>query len=177
MKKGQAWVQDTITSIIIIITTLSIFMIGYTNLSEDNKQFDEVHYENKLISEYLMLEGTPTDWKNETDVLRIGITNSDNTLNETKLESLYNMTQLDYDLTRSFLGTKYDYILFFTDYDGNLLNITKDYFFGKSGINNTNIVNEDTSIITKTERYTIHEVTDGTKTYKNIIKMNIYSWQ
>lgn len=171
MKKGQVWVQDAIASVIIIITALSIFIVGYENYSSRNEgSHMDIQNENRLISEYLMLEGTPVDW-NESNVLRIGILNSDYTLNETKLNRLYNLTISDYDLTRLALHTRFDYMIFFED-DDTLVNISS-YFIGKEGMNNTNILDLDTKNIAKTERFVIYQ--NGI--YKDILKMTIYSWE
>lgn len=175
-KKGQAWVQDAIMSIIIMIIIFSIFLTGYFNISKKNGNFDTVDSDNRIISEYLMLEGTPIDW-NETNVLRIGILNEDYSLNETKLEKFYNITITDYDRSREFLNTKSDYIVFFTDDNDTLLNLSNDFFIGKNGINNTNIQDMDFSHIVKTERFLVQRIDDGSNFYKRIIKMNVYSWE
>ena len=61
-----------------------------------------------------MIEGTPFDW-NKSNVIRIGIVNRDYTLNETKLDYLYNLSVNNYDDSRSYLASKFDYLIFFTE--------------------------------------------------------------
>lgn len=175
-KRGQVWAQDAIFAVVIMIASVTLFIFGYSNIIENNDGFNEVYHENRVISEYLMLEGTPLNW-NVSNVIRIGIMNRDYTLNETKLEYLYNMSLDDYDDSRNYLGTRFDYMIFFTQNDGTLLNLTKDYFIGKENINSTNILDEDTQVITKTERYLIQRTYNGTEEYRKIIKMIVYSWK
>ncbi|MBR9676290.1 hypothetical protein GOV05_04745 [Candidatus Woesearchaeota archaeon] len=175
--KGQAWIQDGILALFIVITTVILFFVGYTNLQkEDINTFEAVYNKNAIVSEYLMLEGTPIDW-NESNVLRIGIINSDNSINSTKLDVFYNMTINDYESVRSNLKTPYDFLVFFTDKNETLLNLTNGFFIGKTGFNNTNIVDKDLQILAKTKRYVIRKTYDGPDLYKEIISMNVYSWR
>ncbi|PLW80784.1 hypothetical protein C0585_00770 [Candidatus Woesearchaeota archaeon] len=171
--KGQAWVQDAVLSIAIIIFAFAIFMVGYNNLVT-TQEFDDIYEENELISEYLMLEGTPSEW-NESNVIRIGILNSDHSINDTKLDLFRNLTKSNYDNSRSLLNTRFDFFIFFTDNQGNYINILNETFIGKTDINDTNLLTIDTESIAKTERYVIKKIDNSN--FKEIIRLNVYSWE
>ncbi|MFH1589634.1 MAG: hypothetical protein ABIB43_03660 [archaeon] len=91
-----------IFSIALILASRFLFNEASTN------EFDLVKADAETMSEYLMSEGIPGDWTNET-LVRLGLL-TNNRLNITKLGLFYN---LSYDDSRKYLTTKYDFFVFF----------------------------------------------------------------
>ncbi|MBR9690921.1 hypothetical protein GOV08_04525 [Candidatus Woesearchaeota archaeon] len=176
-KKAQAFVQDLVIAILIISMISIVYFNFYTN---QNISGEYVHQdllsEAKTISDYLMGAGYPLSW-NESNIVRLGITNGDNVLNATKASLFSNMTdnQTGYDKSRSLLKTKYHYIVFFRDYNGNVLNITEKNFLGKPGVNSTNIDDEAPAYLAKISRFVV--LKEGTiNVTARIVEMMIYVW-
>ncbi len=175
MKKAQAFTQDLIIAVVIITMMILIFFSFYTNQNIGTENIENnVMSETKTITDYLTTKGYPDDW-NSTNVVRIGFTDNDYTLMLGKLELFSNMTRDDYDKARTLLKTKYDYIIFFTDYNGNVLNITNQKFIGKQGINNTNIESlESPTHISSITRFVV--LRDNNNSSVRIIEMVTYVW-
>ncbi|MBD3252167.1 hypothetical protein GF386_00355 [Candidatus Pacearchaeota archaeon] len=152
-KKAQAWGMDLIIGFSIFIFVLSVFYIYSLNQSGGEINIIEtLIYDGNLITNSIFSEGHPVEW-NETNVTKIGIL-SDNKINETKLESFYNLTKNNYDKTKILFNTKYDYYFFidpeFSFYDG------KKEGIGKSGITRKNANQTSTNLI-KITRFTVYK--------------------
>lgn len=174
-KKAQAFVQDIVISIMIIIMLIMIYFTLYSNQDyESDLSYQNLLIETKIISDYLMSQGYPADW-NTSNAARIGITNGDNVLNMTKLDNFYNLSNSSYDKTKDLLRTRYDYIVFFKDYDNNIINMSGHTYFGKPGENETTVEDGDATHLSKISRYVIEK--QGTVNISaRIIEMKIYVW-
>jgi len=118
-KKAQAWYIDFSVSLMIFVLTL-VFYYGYINNYEgnDNSKTEELLSEARSVTSSLMLPGYPIAWSNET-VIRIGLSD-ESRLNATKLRSF---NKLNYSKSKSLLGTKHDFFVFFEDENEQALNI------------------------------------------------------
>lgn len=174
-KRAQAFVQDMVIAVFI----LSMVIVIYLNFDINHALTGESEYnslisEAKTISDYLVGTGYPSDW-NETNVVRIGLADDNNVLDTLKISTFENMTKNDYDNTRNLLRTKYDYIIFFRDYNQNILNLTGEKFIGKPGVNITNIDSQNPKHLKKISRYVVKK--DGSiNVSAQIIEMVIYVW-
>lgn len=172
--KGQAFVQDLIIAIFIIV----IFFIIFLNIEKNDVREDSnlgISSEAKVLSDYLVSTGYPIDW-NISNVVRIGITDDNNILDKEKLNKFYNLTRDDYENVRYILGVKNDFIVFFTDYNGNLITIENLSFFGKPGYNLSKIESDTPSNLFKVSRFVVLKEQTVNITSK-IIEMKIYVWK
>lgn len=90
----------------------------------------------KTISNSLMSEGYPSDW-NTTNVGRIGLTNGNYRINQTKLENLANMDQTT---TRSMLDTRFNYYIQLRKQDGTNITINGSNGIGTQATNTKRLV-------------------------------------
>lgn len=174
--KGQAFVQDLIIAMVIMSIVVILYFGFYTNQDTSSDSIQQsLLSETKTITDYLVSEGFPTDW-NSSNVVRLGVTSDGNVINMTKLDAFSNMTITNYDNTRTLLKTKYDYIIFFRDYEGNIMNITSQIFIGKPGINITNLDSlESPTQLSKVSRFVV--LREGeVNTTARIIEMVTYAW-
>ncbi|MFH1770227.1 MAG: hypothetical protein ABH828_01585 [archaeon] len=162
-KKAQMWISDFIIGFLIFTSGLILASRFIFNSMQDNN-FAEVRMGAETISEYFLSEGVPSYWTNET-VVRIGLT-TNNRLNLTKLSYFYNMS---YDDTRTYLSTKYDYIVFFKN-STSTMNLSSGC--GQGAIQPTDCDYDISGIVSdnfvKLSRYTIHN--------NSIIEMVLYVW-
>jgi hypothetical protein len=147
-KKAQAWGTDLIIAFIIFSFTIVFFYFysfNYSNETED--MLELLTYEGNFIADSLLSPGYPNPWQ-ELDVLEIGLT-TDGKINQTKIQTFYELTQNDYEKTKRIFGTKYDYYFFMED----PINATLEGI-GKPGTNSTNI---DAINLIKITRFTIYQ--------------------
>lgn len=149
-KKAQAWGTDL--TIAFIIFTLAIvffyfYSFNYSNETEDI--LDTLNYEGNFIADSLFSPGSPEDWT-ENNVIKPGIT-TDGKINQTKLQMFYNLARTDYNHTKTFFNTKYDFY-FFTEQ--NLTLIPSAEGIGKPNINSTTIQAQN---LFKVTRFTIYQ--------------------
>jgi|FLOH01.1.fsa_nt_gi hypothetical protein len=160
--KGQAWITDFIISFFIFAIGLILVSRFLFNAGVDNN-FNEVRSESELLSEYLFSEGVPSDWDNNS-VVRIGLL-TDDRLNITKLEMLYNMS---YNESKYYLSTPFDYLIYFQQ-NGTILNIS-GCGFGPVILNcNQTIVSADHKDLAKISRFVVYN--------SSIIEMVLYVWK
>ncbi len=131
--KAQAFYMDFVIAILIFGVILVIYFTYTSNLSnQDEGLLDELIADGKTISSTLLLGGFPSNWT-EDSVVRMGLTNNNNIINETLLLEAINVS---YNRSKQLLGTKHDFFVFFEDKDGNIIKI-QGYngighpFFGK----------------------------------------------
>lgn len=172
--KGQAFVQDLIIAIFIIVIFLVIFFNIEKNDARPDSELD-ISFEAKALSDYLVSAGYPNNW-NSSDVIRIGITDDNNVLDKNKLEQFYNMTISDYGRTRYILGVKDDFIVFFTDYNGNIISVGSSDFFGKPGYDLLDVENDNPTNLYKISRFVVLKEGLVNITSK-IVEMKIYVWK
>ncbi len=112
-KKSQVWTIEFIISFLIftaavILSVKSIFNI-YTN-----ENLRDIQRESEFVSQYLLSDGFPDDWDNNT-VIRLGLT-TDKRLNNTKMMNLYN---LEYGYAKEALGIKSsNFFIYFSNSSG-----------------------------------------------------------
>ena len=117
---------------LIFVVALTIYFVYTTNLSkEDTLLLNDIIFEAKLVSSSLVSEGYPSNWNNNT-VKRIGLTDNNQRINKNKLR---NFANLPYTHSKKILGTVYDYLIFFEDTNGTILNIGGFCGKGSSEIN------------------------------------------
>ena len=166
---------DMVLAVFILTMIMLLYFSYYTNEAPGNKSdYQNLVSEAKTISDYLVGTGYPRDW-NESNVVRIGLTDNYNILDLSKLSRFSDLTKNDYGKTRDLLKTRYDYIVFFQDYEKNLLNLTGDRFLGKPGINNTNIESLQPSQLSRISRFVVEKQGQANITAR-IIEMVIYVW-
>jgi len=165
-KKSQAWSIDLIVAITIFISGIIIFYIYILNFSNEGEEaINDLFYDGNIITSILLSEGSPSDW-NQLNVLSPGLTSNDK-INETKLEKLYNFANSDYKKLKSALNTKFDFYIYFTEKIS--INGTLVDGIGKTGVDRENIIQvEAPRNIVKITRITA---------YKNKpTEMNLYIW-
>ncbi|MBI2547733.1 hypothetical protein HYW21_00110 [Candidatus Woesearchaeota archaeon] len=135
-QKGQAWDLDFILAMVLFIVVVLVFFEFYMNFfPKQGLSYNDLKVDAKIIANQLMVRGYPFNWTS-TNVSRIGITNSDNRINESKVAEF---ASLDYDQTRTLLGTSFDYFVYFQQYErrinetGLLNNLTVTSKGGSSG--------------------------------------------
>ena len=159
-KHAQICGLDVLSALTLFFVGIMIFFIYSINQpGESRETYELLSSDGKIIANNLMSPGFPENW-NTNNVITLGLT-TDNKINETKLEKIYNM---DYSQTKRLFNTIYDYYFFFDD---NIvtpsLNIEG---IGKPGATKNNI---DAKNLIKTTRFTI---------YKNkTVPLYLYIWE
>ena len=126
-KNAQMWFMDFVIGIIIFSLVLITYYTYTTNISkQDAIVLNDLVSDSKSVSSSLMLAGFPENWDNET-VQRIGLTENNQNVNETKLRYL---SDISYKEAKKLLGTVYDFFMFLEDGNGNLINIGTECGYG-----------------------------------------------
>jgi hypothetical protein len=113
-KKAQAWGFDITVAIIIFSLGLIVFFIYSINYSNEGAEtFENLISEGNFIADNLLSSGIPENW-NPEDVRGVGIISSGK-INNTKLESFYNLSLADYSKTKRLLNTEHDYFISFNE--------------------------------------------------------------
>jgi hypothetical protein len=151
--KGQIWSLDLMAGLALFLIGIMIFFIYSLNQPSQAKENLEIlSYEGKIIIDNLISEGYPSDWSS-SNVITIGIT-TDSKINQTKLETLYQMiyTQNNYTKTKNLFNTQYDYYFFL---DQNMtVSAGSIEGIGKPGTTKQNI---NASNLIKLTRFTIYQ--------------------
>jgi len=176
--KAQVWYTDFIIALLIFVIALVIYYEYTTNLSNQDKGLlDDLLGDAKTISSSLVSAGYPTNWTNTT-VERIGLTNNDQRIDETKLDAFLGMTYKD---SRKVFGTKYDYFVFFEDRNNDITEIGGDS--EKCGVGHPdadqeiegseclsiNLTTINPEKVVKITRLVVYD--------SEIVKMVVYVWQ
>ena len=99
---------------------ITIYFEFTNNLSTDSEEeINEMVLDAKTISNSLMSKGYPTDW-NVTTVQKIGLTNGNYRINQTKIESFANITVAD---ARSMFDTRFNYYVQLKMQNGTIIKI------------------------------------------------------
>ena len=103
-----------------LFTFTLVIYFGYTNNFQktDKGELDTLLADAKAVSSSLTLSGSPSGWDNKT-VVRIGIADNQQ-VNTTKIRYLKNY---DYTTSKGKFGTLFDYLVFFVNDKGEVLNI------------------------------------------------------
>ena len=113
-KKSQIWTIEFIVSFLIFIAAIILSVKSVFNIYT-NENLRDIQQESEFVSQYLLSEGFPTDWNNDT-VIRLGLI-TDNRINETKLQKLY---LLEYEKAKYSLGIRSNFFLYFSNATGNI---------------------------------------------------------
>jgi len=166
LKKGQFNFIDFITSIVVFAILLTIFFKYSPNITKSQEGITGLAIEGRIISDDLLSGGFPSNW-NSSNVVIIGITDNNNQINETKIQSLLS---LSYPQTRNLFRTTYHYYFLFKDQDDSILKITPTQEgIGYPGVNSSNIENVDTQKLVKIERIVFFR--------NQMAKLVLYLWQ
>lgn len=115
--KALVWSTDFIFGLLIFSLALILYFAYSTNLSKEGSGITGYLVSDvKSVSSSVLSAG---DWDAET-VLKLGITNNDYRIDGAKVRDF---KDIPYDETKKILGTVYDYLIFFTDEEGNLIEI------------------------------------------------------
>ena len=177
-KQGQIFIQDTLVAIGIMVVVLFVFMNYLTKANNlEDAEFNRIMFESKTISDYLVGQGYPFDW-NESNVIKLGLTNGKNVIMNNKIQSFKSLTESSsgYENSKVYLKTKYDYIIFFKDTGGNIVNLTNSTFMGMSGVNSSNIESINPVHLTTISRFLV-EKKGIVNVTSNIYEMVIYVWE
>ena len=152
-KRAQIWGIDLMSGMaLFIIGIVAFFMYSLNQPNEVQDNFELLAYEGKIIANNFMSSGYPTDWNSE-NVITLGIS-SDNKIDETKLERLYEMIYVndDYLATKNLVNTQYDYYFFLNQ--NMTINSTGVEGIGKPGVTKNNISAKN---LIKITRFTIYK--------------------
>ena len=130
-KKGQIWYTDFIVALLLFMIALTIYFSITNSLLESGQGLDEMITDLNVIGSSLISEGFPRDW-NASTVEKIGFTNGNYRLNQTKLERLYAM---DHEPIRLAFNTRFNLYIFLLDQNDNPLLINGE---DSVGLNSTN---------------------------------------
>ena len=165
-KKSQLGHGDFIVGFVIFTIGLLLFFkySAYILPTQDTSN-EDILTEGRLISESLLSQGFPSDWTTG-NVVSIGLTDGTSKVDQTKLTEFIN---LDYQETRNLFKTRYDYYLYFTDNNDNLIKINETIDgLGYPGIDSSNINTIDTDRLTKITRLVRYD--------SEIVKMVLLLW-
>ena len=107
-----------IATLLFLFTIIVYFSYTSNFQSQSSSDLDVVLKDAKAISSSLASSGYPANWDN-TNVIRIGIADSQK-INATKLKYF---KQLNYSIAKKDFATYYDYFVYFTDNNNQILNI------------------------------------------------------
>lgn len=162
--KAQVWSIDLIAGLTVFLLTIVLYFIFTNNMSNINKSsFSEIYNEMSTVSDTLMLGGSIENISNG----EVGITNSHYRLNVTKLNYFNSM---DYNQLKLLLKSRFEFLFFFEDRSGQVMDINDISYVGKPGITKESIrENEKPRSLILTRRFLIY---DG-----DIITMVVYLWE
>ncbi len=163
-KLSQMWTTDFIIGIMIFLVMIIVFYFYTLNIVPEYYITDKISDAN-TISSSLISEGFPTDW-DHLNVIRIGLTNNNNILNETKV---YEFSQIGYADTKSLFPAINDYYVFFKFKNGSLVTINGITGIGKPGTDPNNISSDELIQLTRFVSYKINNKV-------HLIKMVVYVW-
>ncbi|MEA3513880.1 MAG: hypothetical protein U9R34_00200 [Nanoarchaeota archaeon] len=156
-KRGQIWYSDFIVAVLIFSLALMLYYSHITNSSmQEDAIMEELVADGKSISSALISGGSPTNWTNTT-VIRIGITNNDHRINQTKIDEFYAM---EYLTAHRLFGTRFNHYIFFENSTGNRINITGGETIGTEPSDHKRLI--------QITRFMIYE--------SEIIKMKVQIW-
>jgi len=126
-KRGQIWYSDFVIGTMIFLVMIAVFYKYSANIQYQDKGLTNgLLTDAKLISSSLLDPGTPSNWTAD-NVARIGLTNGNHDLNESKISVFYNMP---YNSTKKLFGSRYDYYVYFENRTRGIVNINGSCGFG-----------------------------------------------
>jgi len=118
MDKAQVFYTDLMISIAIFGVSVVLFLVFSSNLQPQGNVFETLVGDSNSIAASLLSSGEPPDWTQD-DVTKIGLTDNYR-LNITKVEKFMNLSP---SIATGLFGTNANYVVFFKDKHGNVLNL------------------------------------------------------
>jgi hypothetical protein len=171
MVRAQIFLFDLMISIGIFMTAVVMFIFVSNNLRADESDFSLLIKNSDAISSSLLSAGQPSDWR-AGNVSIIGITDGSYRLNFTKVQRLHN---LSVETASSLFGTNSNYLIFFKDIYGNVLNLD-GCAYGNSGLVVHNLSLSICQNVTITPNNHLVNVERIVLYNSNIIKIVVQSW-
>lgn len=137
-KRAQVWYADFAIGLLIFMVAIVGFMTyTYTEVTSDEEDLDSLIIDAKVIAASLVSEGYPADW-NATNVTRVGLTDGDHRIDQSKLDIFSNLSYSD---RAGVMGTTKDYYFYMQYANGTRFNI-----LGQSG-NESDVLVQVTRIV------------------------------
>ena len=157
-KRAQAWGFDLMIAISIFLVGALLFFVYSLNIYEnESAKATSMKYEAEQIGNMLLSEGFPASW-NKSNVVKIGLL-TENKVNETKISLFYELSESDYERTKTLFNTRYHYFF----------NLSEPILIGNTSVSGIGSVFVNQTDLVKITRFTI---------YKNKpVTANIYLWQ
>jgi hypothetical protein len=157
-RKSQVWYSDFTIGLLLFLIAVVIY-IQYTNsLSKENEAtLNDMVLDLKSISSQLVLQGYPSDW-NSTSVEKIGLTDGNYRLNQTKLSRFY---AIDNAQIISKMNTRFNFYFYILDASGNKILV--------DGKDHAGLEAATASEKVQTTRIVIYN--------SSIVRMVMYTWQ
>ena len=153
--RAQVWSLDFIVALAVVLLCTSLFAVSVARSNPDTGTA-ELSTVAAKISEHLMSEGYPSSWT-EGDVKRIGITDANWRINETKIDQLYTLPQAK---LRHVLGTQKN--TYVTLRNGSeIMTIAGNPFVGKEP--------DDARYVAVVKRYVIYK--------GDIMELRVVAWE
>lgn len=144
-KAAQVWFLDFMAGLFIFLVVVIFYYNYYENMDDEvDTAWNEMVVDSKTISSSLMSEGYPIDWS-RTNVDRIGLSNNNFRLNESKL---IEFLQMEYNTTQKIFATRFEYYFFLEDKNDN-----QYYHVGRSSENSTRLVQTTRLVIYNSSMY------------------------
>ena len=121
-KRGQFWYGDFMIAMLVIIVIGIIFANTIVDIPQRESNLDNMIDDGVNIANSLLSEGYDMpNWRNGNG--RIGI-NTDSKIDVNKLDTFSSLvdTNRGYLISKFLFGTDYDYVFYFEDKDGNIVN-------------------------------------------------------
>jgi hypothetical protein len=134
-RRGQVWSADYTVGFVLFLLTLFLVMgtLSRTLLVQDT--FPEIRKSTVLVSQQLMGEGYPSDWREE-DLLLAGLI-SEGALSMRKAEELASLSADSYTAGKSAVGTKYEWAVMFSWPNGTLQEVGGRCSIGSPAVTET----------------------------------------
>ena len=153
-KNSQLWYTDFIIALSIF---LLVMVLAFKYIANNSLFMGEspIASEAARFSDSLMTEGIPANWTIE-QVTNIGILDSESSINLTKLEQVNNMSKGNYSTIKSKFAMSSDFVIYFENRDGLIINLTDQKFIGMPGMNTTNVDSLEPDELTTVVRYVVY---------------------
>jgi hypothetical protein len=154
--KGQVFYADFILGITLFVITILVFWNYYSNYSMNVSEISVLTDDAVTFGSELNSRGYPESW-DKTDVIRLGITNSFNRINNSKLELMANMTP---DEIRKLTNLEHEFYFYLETTNGTRIpmryrvNATVNrtiFVLGKDPVNASHLVETKRLMIYKNE--------------------------
>jgi hypothetical protein len=164
-KKSQVWTLDMIAGVTLFLLAIVTYFMFVNNLiGEEKPDFQTMYDDAVAISDNLLLENS--DINSSQDSLKdIKITDGAYRLNASRL---HNLSDLDYQTLKLKFNTRYNYLLYFENRTGEVMNISGSSYIGYNDTTRENIKTKQADDIVSIKRFLIYN--------SEIITMVVFLW-